>query len=521
MRIELWFSLAMPLQRFGVQQISGTFIARLRSLYRTTTVRDVMDVYCSVADPRLQLGRRRHTCVSRNIAVVATALSIAGPQNALASGFALLEQSAARLGNAFSGTTVVAEDASAMFYNPASLAQLERAQWVLVGSGVKIRSEFENRGSQAALGQPLGTEGGDAGGWNGVPSAYFAMPLNERLAFGFGFNVPFGLNLEYPDDWIGRFQALNSEIQTFNFNPAFAWQVNDVLTIGVGINYQKMQAELTNAVNYTSVIAAGAIGMGMSPADVMALIAANPTLQALQGRAIVRGDDSTWGFNFGATFTMTPDTRLGVSYRSRSDYEVEGFARFEPATTAHALGSTVIAIVSAPGGALATTPAAVDLELPDIATASLSHRIGERWELLVDVAWTGWSSVQQLRIERPDGSEVSTTPELWDDIWRYALGASYRMSDTWTLRVGVAFDETPVPDRTRTARLPDAERTWVALGARYDTGAAFVFDFGYAHLFSDDVPLNQDQGEPAAFGRLNGEQASSVDIVGLQATYRF
>src|SRR5690606_22217034 len=159
-------------------------------------------------DPRLQLGRRRHTCVSRNIAVVATALSIAGPQNALASGFALLEQSAARLGNAFSGTTVVAEDASAMFYNPASLAQLERAQWVLVGSGAKSRSECEHRGSQAAWGQPLGTEAGDAGGWNGVPSAYFAMPLNERLAFGFGFNVPFGLNLEYPDDWIGRFQAL-------------------------------------------------------------------------------------------------------------------------------------------------------------------------------------------------------------------------------------------------------------------------------------------------------------------------
>jgi long-chain fatty acid transport protein len=78
-----------------------------------------------------------------------------------------------------------------------------------------------------------------------------------------------------------------------------------------------------------------------------------------------------------------------------------------------------------------------------------------------------------------------------------------------------------VPDSTRTARLPDADRTWVAFGARYDTGAAFVFDFGYAHLFSDDVPLNQDQDNAQAFGLLNGQQESAVDVVAVQAAYRF
>lgn len=456
--------------------------------------------------------------VRRSVAVALFAASSAVPHVASASGFALLEQSAARLGNAFSGTTVVADDASAMFYNPAALAHLDRAQWVFSASGVKIQSEFRNANSTPPLTHELGSEGGDAGDWNAIPSAYFALPINDRLAFGFGFNVPFGLKLEYPDDWIGRFQALNSEIQTYNFNPALAWELNDVVTLGIGLNYQRMQAELTNAVNYTAIVAGAAPLFGVPQEQIPALIAANP---GLQGRGVVRGDDETWGFNVGAIFQVTPDTRLGISYRSSADYDVEGSARFEPATTSDTLGQTIISTVSAPGGPFATTPASVDLELPEIATASLSHRIGERWELLADVAWTGWSSVQYLRVERPDGSEITTTPELWEDSWRFAVGASYQLNDTWKLKVGAAFDETPVPDSTRTARLPDTDRTWVAFGARYDTGGAFVFDFGYAHLFSDDVPVNQDQDEPLVYGLLNGEQESAVDIVAVQATYRF
>lgn len=459
--------------------------------------------------------------ISRTIAAAAAGTTLLVPMQAFASGFALLEQSANRLGNAFAGTTVVTEDATAMFFNPAALSKLDRAQVAISASGVKISSEFRNRNSQAAFGQPLGTSGGDAGDWNAVPSAYFATPITDRLAFGFGFNVPFGLKLEYPDDWIGRFQALNSEIKTYNFNPAISWELNDVVTLGVGVNYQRLQAELTNAVNYTGIVAEGLPGLAqlgvISPSDIPALIAANA---GLQGHARVRGDDGAWGFNAGILFQLTPDTRLGLSYRSKVDYDVEGSIRFDPPTAAEPNGALIIGAVSAPGGPFSNSRASVDLELPDIATASLSHRIGDRWEILADVAWTGWSSVQELRIVREAGEDLPT-PELWDDTWRVALGATYRLNPAVKLRAGVAFDETPVPDRTRTPRLPDPDRTWVAFGVRWEASEAFVIDAGYAHLFSDDVPLNQSQDNVAAFGLLNGMQESSVDIVGVQAAFKF
>lgn len=441
--------------------------------------------------------------------------------SAFASGFALLEQSASRLGTAFAGTAAAADDGSTVFYNPAGMAKLTTSQFLVVASGVKIQSEFNNSNSQAALGQPLGGEGGDAGDWNAIPALFVATPLNEKFAVGLGVNAPFGLKTEYDDGWMGRFQALKSEIQTYNFNPSLSWRASEQLSIGVGVNYQRVQAELTNAVNYTAVVAQGLQGLvaaGQVPAGaVPGLIAAN---SGLEGHTSLRGDDSAWGFNAGLLYEFSPETRVGLSYRSTVDYQLEGGVRFRPATATNPIGAAIIAGASAPGAALATGLASVDLKLPDVATASLYHRMG-KVELLADVAWTGWSTIQELRIVRDSGEVLSVTPERWEDAWRYAVGATYQLNGRWKLRGGVAFDETNVPDSTRTARLPDEVRTWVALGAQWNPGGAMVVDVGYAHLFTDTASLNQDDGSAPARGFLIGEQESNIDIVSAQVSYKF
>lgn len=438
-----------------------------------------------------------------------------------ASGFALLEQSSSRLGTAFAGTAAAADDATTIFYNPAGMSKLTDTQLLVVASGVLLSSEFNNENSQAALGQPLGGEGGDAGDWNAVPAAYFALPLNDRFAVGFGINAPFGLKLEYENGWMGRFQSLNNEIQTYNFNPALSWRVNKQLSFGIGANYQRIQAELTNSVNYTAVVAQGLqtlVAAGQVPAAaVPGLIAANA---GLEGHTAVRGDDSAWGFNAGVLFEFSDDTRVGLSYRSTIDYTLEGGVRFSPPTATNAIGAGIISAASASGGTLATGSVTVDLKLPDIATASFYHRMGQV-ELMADIAWTGWSSIQELRIVRDTGAVLSVTPERWEDTWRYAIGATYQLNDQWKLRGGLAFDETNVPDSTRTARLPDSERTWVAVGAQWNPGDSWVVDVGYAHLFADDVPLNQNDGNAVARGFLIGEQESAVDIVSAQVAYKF
>jgi long-chain fatty acid transport protein len=137
------------------------------------------------------------------------------------------------------------------------------------------------------------------------------------------------------------------------------------------------------------------------------------------------------------------------------------------------------------------------------------------------VGWTGWSSVQELRVVRDTGATVSVTPERWRDVFRYALGASYAINPRLTLRAGTAYDNTPVPDATRTPRLPDTDRIWATTGGRWQPTDSLLIDFGYAHLFSRTVKLNQNAGNTAMSGLLLGEQESDIDIVTAQLLYRF
>lgn len=441
---------------------------------------------------------------------------------AWSSGFALLEQSASRLGMAFAGTTTAADDATTIYFNPAGLTQLDRFEIAVVTSGIDIASEFHDSASQPAFGQPLGGNSGDAGGASFVPSVYFAAPLGEDFAFGVGVNAPFGLATDYDSGWIGRFQALESEIKTINVNPSLAWQAHDRLSVGVGVSYQQLDAELTNAVNYSAAVAQGVqqlVSTGqLPPALAPTVIAANATLE---GVAAVEGDDEAWGFNIGLLFVISETSRIGVSYRSKLEYQVAGTVTFTaPQSIPSVIGAGIVAAASASGGALASGPARVDIELPDAATVSFQQALGDAFTLFADVGWTGWSTIQELRVVRDTGELISLTPEKWEDAWRFALGGAWKLSDAVALRAGAAYDESAVPDETRTPRLPDTNRTWLAIGASWRPSEAIVLDFGYAHLFSDDVPLNHAEN-PAASGALVGEQQSEIDLLAAQFIYRF
>jgi long-chain fatty acid transport protein len=57
---------------------------------------------------------------------------------------------------------------------------------------------------------------------NWVPNLYFATDLAPNVKAGLGINAPFGLKTKYPSDWIGRYQAIDSVVESININPAIA-----------------------------------------------------------------------------------------------------------------------------------------------------------------------------------------------------------------------------------------------------------------------------------------------------------
>ncbi len=199
-------------------------------------------------------------------AVCGVALAL-GAGQAFGTGFQLNENSASSIGNALAGGAAFTDDVSAMWWNPAALSSFPHTQGAAAMHVIVPKIEFSNNASKPALNQPLGNNGGDAGGFNFVPNMFVAIPLNKQFAFGLGVNAPFGLTTEYDDGWIGRYQALKSSITTINVNPAMSWQATPTFAVGAGVNYQYIKATLTQNVNYSGALLSKPRAAPASPPD--------------------------------------------------------------------------------------------------------------------------------------------------------------------------------------------------------------------------------------------------------------
>lgn len=413
-------------------------------------------------------------------------ITAAGAQ---AAGFALIEQSASGMGNAFAGGSAAAEDASTVYFNPAGMTYIDGTQVVGAIHLIKPSAEFHNNGSAAGFGKPLGGTGGDAGDLAFVPNFYAVTDIVPSVKLGLGINAPFGLKTEYDNGWLGRFQAIKSEVKTINFNPAVAFKVNDQLSLGFGVSAMWMQAELTKAVN------AGAFG---------------------EHPIKIKGDDWGFGFNLGAIFQATPDTRFGMAYRSKINQRLEGDS-----------ASTFTLLNAIPTRTLNTKVSAA-VALPENFSVSAFSKLDDKWDLMGDVTWTRWSRFKELRIIRENGtaSTLAVTPENWHNTMRYSVGASYHYSDALKLRAGLAYDEEAIDDQFRTARIPGNDRKWLSLGAGYQIAPNSKIDVGYSHLFISSAPISDKQNNLAAVppkvdGNLIGSYDGSVDILSVQFKHNF
>jgi long-chain fatty acid transport protein len=462
---------------------------------------------------------------SRIAAGVAGAVFAVAAAHTFGAGFALQENSGSGIGNAFAGGAAAAEDATTLWSNPAGMSRLASPQVAAAVHFVTPSFKFKDEGSLPAAFQPLGGTGGDAGSLNVVPNLYVAVPINREWSVGVGVNAPFGLVTEYDDSWLGRFQAVKSDIKTINVNPAVSWRATPTFSVGAGVNWQRVDAELTSRVNYSAAlgVAAGqAVAAGLIPATLVpTIVGATP---GLVSKAKVEGDDSAWGWNIGFLWDATPQTRIGGQYRSSFKYEVTGNVSFEhPAlpTLPPALAPVVGLLGAGVNGNLANGGIKVDIEVPDIANLSVFHRLDDRWDVMADVQFTRWSTFRELRIVRTTGAVLSTTPENFEDVWRFSVGATYHWNDAWSFRGGLAYDQSPVRTSDRTPRLPDGDRVWIAVGAQYRVNRNLALDGGFVYIPVKDPDISQNEGSTAANGLIKGHYDASVTVFSLQLTYTF
>ena len=420
--------------------------------------------------------------------IIAMSLAAVGglSTQAAGSGFQVIEQNASGLGNAYAGQAAAAENASTIFYNPAGMTRLPGRQVSAAIHAIGPSAKFnDNGGSRSPANVPApngGTNGGDAGGWIPTGNLYASWQLSPQLWAGLGVSAPFGLKTEYDNTFIGRFQSRVAEVKTYDFNPSVAYKVSDAVALGAGVSYQRGEISLDRS------FFAGA---------------------TLPESVNLSGD--AWGWNIGAIFTLSPQTRLGASYRSAINHNLTGS-------------------VNVTG--LGTAGGKVEVKLPDTLSLALSHQLNDRWQVLGDVTYTRWSSIKTIPLvltstglgASPAGTVADNLDFNFRDTFRVGVGANYQWSDNFTLKVGTAYDQTPVQDAAhRTAFLQDNDRWWLALGGKYRLSKTTTIDAGYAHLFvaNGDTLRNKGIGAAGAQGIVSGSYKFSVDIFSVQLTWAF
>jgi long-chain fatty acid transport protein len=432
--------------------------------------------------------------------------------SAFAAGFALIEQGVSGLGNAYSGGAASAEDATTIFFNPAGMTRLN-GQQAIVGAHVIMPSvKFKNSGSTHVLGGALaGGDGGEGGVTKLVPNIYYGMNTGN-LAFGLGINAPFGLATKYDKDWVGRYHGIESDMLTLNINPSVAYKMGD-LSIGAGVSAQYLKAKLSSGIDFGSAMV---ISLGAPTATALGLSPQNSDLFVE-----LEGDSWGYGYNFGLLYEISKNIRAGASYRSRVKHTLKGDADYSALPSAVSTHPVVGPSVN-PKFQDGTVKA--DITLPDSASVSLFYQISQQWMIMADYTWTNWSVFKELRVDFDNPNQAdSVTTEEWQDNHRYSLGLTFAPDDKLTFRTGVAYDTAAVPSKERrTPRIPDSDRTWVALGMGYKITKALSFDLGYAHLFINEPEMNKTAaGEDALRGGLKGTFDASINIVSAQLNLVF
>ena len=197
--------------------------------------------------------------------------------------------------------------------------------------------------------------------------------------------------------------------------------------------------------------------------------------------AKITGDDCAWGWNVGAMYNFNGDpnidvgaARIGLAYRSKIKYDVQGSVNFTnptPPTLTGALAPfnpVVVGVSNAINQTrLFNSGVQLDVTMPDTASLSYYQKLNDT------VGPPGRRHVDRLE-QHPGAADrahqrqrASVLPENFKDTWRFSAGFNYQYNEKTVLRAGVAYDQSPVNDIDRSARLPDNDRTWLTIGGRF------------------------------------------------------
>ena len=407
------------------------------------------------------------------LVLLATATSFAG-------GYRVSLQGQRGLAMGHTGVAVV-NNAELAFFNPAGLVFLENKINAAVGVSAVFSDvvwQNEEFGQSARTDSPVGTPF----------YAYFSYKLSEKFTVGLAAYTPYGSSVAWEKDWAGSHLVNDIELSAIYVQALASYKITDNLSVGGGPIY------VSGAVNFNRNL--------------------NRTLTDLDGNrsnvTIDASGVSAWGWSAGAMWSPIDSLNIGVNYRSEILVEAEqGDADFQN-------------IPNSPLTPFSDTQFDATLPLPAELTIGASYQLNDQWLFAFDYNRTFWGVYESLDVDFANPNiPDSTNPRQYEDASIYRFGLQYTANETFTLRAGYYFDESPVQSGYFAPETPrnDSNNFTGGLSVNVTDKVAIDASFLYSRFEEVDESYDyyQENGQNVSFG---GTYKSSAFVPGLGVTIK-
>jgi long-chain fatty acid transport protein len=386
------------------------------------------------------------TAVASALLLNATTVSI------WATGFRLPDQDgfATARGEAFVAT---ADNASAIYYNPAGLTQLQGGNFRAGLYGIYLDPSYQRPTSSGD-----NTVFANQAKLHAAPQMFYAYNGdNSPVAFGAGLFAPYGLGLRWPQETGFRTLGIQSALLYTTFNPVVAVKIMPTLSVAGGVTANYAQLDLEQGLFWP-----------YSGHDDFRF----------------RGDGWDVGYNFGALWQPHEKLSFGASFRSSTTIGFSGHTEYY----------NRVALGEIPAFTPQRSGASAEFNFPLIAIVGVSYRPTPKWNFEFNADYADWSTVQTATIKQ-DSSAIlpQNIPVVldWQSSWYYEFGATRYFDNGYHVSAGYIYNENSVPDAHYTPLVADVDRHFVSVGLghrgkRWDWDLAYQFGYG-AHTVTDSA----------------------------------
>jgi long-chain fatty acid transport protein len=419
--------------------------------------------------------------------VLALAVLLA-PGAARAQGFGVNEIGSCAVARSYAVVGAPCADASTIYWNPAFAATL-RGWSVLAGvAAIDLSGDFER--------DTIGTVYETTAPIAPVPHFFvnYNAP-NSRRSFGLGVYVPYGLTMEWSDDFPGRFQAQRASIATIYVQPNFGYRINNSWSVGGGPIFAHSTVELKRSIDLSE-----------QPTTTPGVTFANLGIPRRTEFARAELDGSAFGVGgqIGVYGRLTPAWTVGARFMLPIWFEYAGDVTFTPVPTGLVLGGAipspttgfnppaipagtpVDALVAAQftSGALVPQRVRTKIVHPAQIQAGFGYTGFPNLTLAADYAWVGWKHLSQIVLDFQGPAPDATLIQDYNHSSAFRISAEYALQQIQgaKLRAGFSGVATAAPDETVTPLLPEQDRNYMTVGAGLPVWRAWTVDAAFARV---------------------------------------